>query len=65
VPDEARATIFDRFVRGPAAHARGGGDGTGLGLAIVAGHAAAHGGKVSLGDRPGGGARFRIDLPMR
>ncbi|WP_250031126.1 sensor histidine kinase [Paractinoplanes maris] len=65
VPDEARATIFDRFVRGPAANARGGGDGTGLGLAIVAGHAAAHGGRVSLTDRPGGGARFRIDLPMR
>ncbi|WP_250005629.1 ATP-binding protein [Actinoplanes sp. M2I2] len=65
VPDEARATIFDRFVRGPAANARGGGDGTGLGLAIVAEHAAAHGGTVSLADRPGGGARFRIDLPTR
>jgi two-component system, OmpR family, sensor histidine kinase MtrB len=65
VPDEARATIFDRFVRGPAANARGGGDGTGLGLSIVAEHAAAHGGKASLTDRPGGGARFRIDLPMR
>ncbi|MCO8270508.1 ATP-binding protein [Actinoplanes sp. TRM 88003] len=65
VPDEARATIFDRFVRGPAANARGGGDGTGLGLAIVAEHAAAHGGQASLADRPGGGARFRIDLPMR
>jgi two-component system, OmpR family, sensor histidine kinase MtrB len=63
VPPEARATIFDRFVRGPAANSRGGGDGTGLGLAIVAGHAAAHGGKVMLLDRPGGGARFRIELP--
>ncbi|WP_127502649.1 HAMP domain-containing sensor histidine kinase [Actinoplanes solisilvae] len=63
VPSESRATIFDRFVRGPAAGARGGGDGTGLGLAIVAEHAAAHGGRATLADRPGGGARFRIELP--
>ncbi|MBG0565446.1 sensor histidine kinase [Actinoplanes aureus] len=58
-----RAGIFDRFVRGPASHARGDGDGTGLGLAIVAEHAAAHGGNATVGERPGGGARFRIDLP--
>ena len=54
--------IFDRFVRGPAANARGGGDGTGLGLSIVAGHAAAHDGRAPVGDRPGGGARFRVEL---
>ncbi|MBU2664160.1 HAMP domain-containing histidine kinase [Actinoplanes bogorensis] len=64
VPAESRPTIFDRFVRGPAANSRGGGDGTGLGLAIVAEHAAAHGGKVMLLDRPGGGARFRMELPQ-
>jgi two-component system sensor histidine kinase MtrB len=63
VAEHDRPTLFDRFVRGPAANARGDGDGTGLGLAIVAEHAAAHGGAVSVGDRPGGGARFRIDLP--
>lgn len=63
VADRDRATIFDRFVRGPAANARGAGDGTGLGLAIVAEHAAAHDGSAAVGDRPGGGARFRIDLP--
>ncbi|MEU4420255.1 HAMP domain-containing sensor histidine kinase [Actinoplanes sp. NPDC024001] len=57
------AVIFDRFVRGPAANARGAGDGTGLGLAIVAEHAAAHGGTAIVTERPGGGARFRIDLP--
>ncbi|WP_433796948.1 ATP-binding protein [Actinoplanes sp. CA-252034] len=63
VAEKDRATVFDRFVRGPAAHARGDSDGTGLGLAIVAGHAAAHGGGAEVGERPGGGARFRITLP--
>ncbi|WP_328474393.1 HAMP domain-containing histidine kinase [Actinoplanes sp. NBC_00393] len=63
VAEKDRVSIFDRFVRGPAANARGAGDGTGLGLAIVAEHAAAHGGGASVGERPGGGARFRIDLP--
>jgi signal transduction histidine kinase len=57
-----KATIFQRFVRGRAAQARGSDDGTGLGLALVAEHAAAHGGSVSVLDRPGGGARFRVDL---
>ncbi|MEV4351286.1 HAMP domain-containing sensor histidine kinase [Actinoplanes sp. NPDC049596] len=63
VPEGLRATIFDRFVRGPAAGARGAGDGTGLGLAIVAEHAAAHGGSATVTERPGGGARFRLELP--
>ena len=62
IAEANRTAIFDRFVRGPAAHARGGGDGTGLGLAIVAQHATAHGGSVTVGDRPGGGARFRVEL---
>ncbi|MDY7087213.1 MAG: HAMP domain-containing sensor histidine kinase [Actinomycetota bacterium] len=62
VSDQFRDSIFDRFVRGPAAHARGDSDGTGLGLAIVAQHAAAHDGRVTVDDRPGGGARFRVHL---
>ena len=63
VAEDLRATIFDRFVRGPAANARGTGDGTGLGLAIVAEHAAAHGGRAVVTPRPGGGARFRMEIP--
>jgi two-component system sensor histidine kinase MtrB len=58
-----KAVVFDRFVRGRAAGTRGDGAGTGLGLALVAQHAAAHGGTAAVLDRPGGGARFRIDLP--
>ncbi|MGS2616778.1 ATP-binding protein [Micromonospora sp. LZ34] len=63
VPVADREAVFDRFVRARAAHARAGGDGTGLGLALVAQHAAAHGGRAEVGDRPGGGARFRVELP--
>lgn len=63
VPVHDREIIFDRFVRGRAAHARADTNGTGLGLALVAQHAAAHGGRASVTDRPGGGARFRVELP--
>ena len=62
VNPEDRDTVFDRFVRGRAAHSRGAGDGTGLGLSLVAQHAAAHGGSVEILDRPEGGARFRVEL---
>ena len=59
---EDRNTIFDRFVRGRTANSRGTGDGTGLGLALVAQHAAAHDGSAVVLDRPGGCARFRVEL---
>jgi signal transduction histidine kinase len=62
VSPEDRDTIFDRFVRGRTANSRGAGDGTGLGLALVAQHAAAHGGRACVLERPGGGARFRAEL---
>lgn len=62
VPAQDRRAIFDRFVRGHAAHARGTSEGAGLGLAIVTEHANAHGGRVTVTDRPGGGARFRVEL---
>ncbi|MFG2041207.1 ATP-binding protein [Dactylosporangium sp. NPDC048998] len=58
-----REVIFDRFVRGRSSGARGNDAGTGLGLSLVAQHVAAHGGRVRVLDRPGGGARFRIELP--
>ena len=61
---EDREAIFDRFVRGRAAHARAGTDGTGLGLALVAQHArGARRRRPPSLDRPGGGARFRVELP--
>ena len=41
-----------------------GGQGAGLGLAIVRSLARAHGGDASASNRPGGGARVRIRLPL-
>jgi signal transduction histidine kinase len=55
-----RTRIFERFARGSAARNR---IGTGLGLALVAEHAAALGGEAWVEDRPGGGARFVVQLP--
>jgi signal transduction histidine kinase len=62
VAADDRRVIFDRFVRGRTANARGASEGTGLGLALVAEHAAAHGGRATVSDRPGGGARMRVEL---
>ena len=55
-----RARVFDRFWRAPSAR---GLPGAGLGLAIVRQVADAHGGTVSVGEVPGGGARMRLCLP--
>lgn len=60
VPLEERELIFEPFQRG--AGARGGG--AGLGLATARAAAEAHGGEIGVDDRPGGGARFWIRLPV-
>jgi two-component system, OmpR family, sensor histidine kinase MtrB len=59
-----RGAIFERFYRGAAAGRRAGSSGTGLGLALVAEHVKAHHGRVDVTDRPGGGARFVVRLPL-
>ncbi|TMD70646.1 MAG: hypothetical protein E6I97_19440, partial [Chloroflexi bacterium] len=38
--------------------------GSGLGLAICRGIVQAHGGRIWVEDRPGGGSIFRIALPL-
>lgn len=58
-----RSRVFERFVRLDSDRARSGG-GAGLGLAIVAEVVAAHGGTVTVGDRPGGGTRMIVTLPQ-
>ncbi|MBN8867187.1 MAG: HAMP domain-containing histidine kinase [Solirubrobacterales bacterium] len=57
-----RDRIFDRFVRLDGSRSTDSG-GSGLGLAIVKAIAEAHGGTVSCGSSPLGGARFELRLP--
>jgi two-component system sensor histidine kinase MprB len=61
VPEEDKPHVFDRFYRGASSRGR---PGSGLGLAIVRQAAEAHGGSVEVGDAPGGGAVFRLRLPV-
>jgi signal transduction histidine kinase len=60
-PDD-RGRIFDRFARLDDARDRDSG-GSGLGLAIVRQLTDAHGGTVSVGSSPSGGASFMVILP--
>ena len=62
IPPELRGRVFDRFVRDEGAADRTAGASTGLGLSIVNAIARQHGGSASVGESPGGGARFRLDL---
>jgi two-component system, OmpR family, sensor kinase len=60
-PDED-GRLFDRFYRGAAS--RGGAPGTGLGLAIVETLARRWGGEARIANRPEGGARAEVELPL-
>jgi signal transduction histidine kinase len=63
IPHDLRGRIFDRFARGTRSGSRGADTGSGLGLALVAQHVQRHGGAVRVVDRPGGGARFIVEIP--
>ncbi|MDN3496226.1 HAMP domain-containing sensor histidine kinase [Planococcus sp. APC 4015] len=63
VPDQIKDKIFQRFWRADTSRARETG-GTGLGLSIVASIVEALHGSVSVVDTPGGGATFRVSLPL-
>jgi signal transduction histidine kinase/ActR/RegA family two-component response regulator len=66
VPPELRERIFQPYFttkRRPSEGAEAGGWGTGLGLAIVDAVARATGADVTVGDRAGGGAEFRVRWP--
>jgi signal transduction histidine kinase len=57
VPIETRALIFRPFISQDV-------QGTGLGLAVASELAAVMGGSLRVTDRPGGGARFTLELPL-
>lgn len=59
IDPEERDRIFERFRQGARSIV-----GSGLGLSIVRAIATAHGGRVELRSRPGGGAAFTLVLPV-
>lgn len=63
VPPDQREAIFERFRQGLVGATRRFG-GTGLGLAIAKDFAELHGGSITVGDAPGGGAAFVVELPL-
>jgi signal transduction histidine kinase len=65
IPPEHLERVFDRFYK--VDESRTGTalpSGSGLGLSIVRAIVERHGGRISVGNAPGGGARFEILLPQ-
>jgi two-component system sensor histidine kinase KdpD len=60
LPPGKEEAVFEKFVRGT----HGGVPGVGLGLPICRAIAEAHGGTMVAQNRPGGGALFRVSLPL-
>ena len=61
VPDELKEALFEPFRQGETV--TGSGSGMGIGLSLVRRFAELHGGTAHVEDRPGGGARFVVELP--
>jgi PAS domain S-box-containing protein len=64
VPPELWERVFEPFQQGPASQ-HSASPGTGIGLSLVQRFVAVHGGSVHLDQRPGGGARFTLVIPLR
>ena len=63
IPEALRERVFDPFFRVEASRSRETG-GSGLGLAVVRAIVQRHDGEIALEDRPGGGLRARVLLPL-
>jgi two-component system, OmpR family, sensor histidine kinase KdpD len=61
IPEDAMKNVFERFYRVPGTPVGG----LGLGLWLSRNIVELHGGKVSVRNRPSGGAAFTISLPLR
>jgi len=62
VPNDKKRLIFERFYRGDTA--RSDGDHHGLGLSIALEIVMFHGGELTVGDSPLGGAEFMVSIPV-
>jgi signal transduction histidine kinase len=62
IPVAERGRIFEKFYRVGRSETQGR-RGSGVGLALVKHIVEAHGGRVTVDDRPGGGSRFTLRLP--
>ncbi|MBK9795236.1 MAG: DUF4118 domain-containing protein [Holophagaceae bacterium] len=60
IPAEFQERVFGKFFRLPGS----GEGGVGLGLAICRAIVAAHGGRIQVRNRPGGGSSFSFALPL-
>ena len=63
LPEGAGNEVFERFWRADPGRERGAA-GAGLGLAIVDAIVKAHGGRAEASNAPGGGASFKISIPV-
>ncbi len=64
IPAEERNRIFEAFYQGKTpqgGHVKG----TGIGLSVVTEFVNAHGGSIEILEAQGGGAHFRVRLPLR
>ena len=64
IPEAESSLVFERFHRADPGRSRDRG-GSGLGLSISAAVVGAHNGTISVVPTPGGGATFRIELPLQ
>ena len=63
IAEAAMPHIFERFYKADTTRTRS--ESSGLGLAITAENVYLHGGRVCASNRPGGGAVFTVELPLR
>jgi len=63
IPEAHLSSIFDRFYRVDGIRKRLDGGGAGLGLSIARAIVEAHGGAITAGNSPDGGAVFTVDVP--
>ena len=63
IDPEVAHRVFERFYRLDSSRDRSTG-GSGLGLSIVKAIIDSHKGEISVHETPGGGATFRVDLPI-